>query len=48
LYLGCGADLNAIQDAIAGVEAARVLLARVCQRLGGQRRAEPGHEEGAA
>jgi hypothetical protein len=45
--------LLAIQDAIARVEAARVLLAKVCQhlggqRLGGQRRADPGHEEGAA
>jgi hypothetical protein len=47
LYLERRAYLNAIQDAIAGVEAARVLLAKVCQRLGGQRRAGRGHEEGA-
>jgi hypothetical protein len=48
LYLERKAYLGAIQDAIAGVEAARVVLAQVCQRLGGQRRADRGHEEGAA
>jgi hypothetical protein len=48
LYLERRAYLNGIQDAIAGVEAARVLLAKVCQRLGGQRGADRGHEEGAA
>jgi hypothetical protein len=33
LYLERKAYLNAIQDALAGVEAARVLLAKVSQRL---------------
>ena len=33
LYLERKAYLGAIQDALAGVEAARVLLAKVCQRL---------------
>jgi hypothetical protein len=27
---------NALHDALAGVEAARAMLARTCQRLGGQ------------
>jgi hypothetical protein len=48
LYLERKAYLTAIQNAIAGVEAARVVLAQVCQRLGGQRRADRGEEEGAA
>jgi hypothetical protein len=48
LYLERKAYLTAIQNAIAGVEAARVVLARVCQRLAGQRRADRGEEEGAA
>jgi hypothetical protein len=33
LYLERKAYLGAIQDALAGVEAARVVLAKVCQRL---------------
>ncbi len=33
LYLERKAYLGAIQDALAGVESARVLLAKVCQRL---------------
>lgn len=33
LYLERKAYLGAIQDALAGVEAARVLLGKVCQRL---------------
>jgi hypothetical protein len=33
LYLERKAYLGAIQDALAGVETARVLLAKVCQRL---------------
>ena len=33
LYLERKAYLNAIQDALKGVETARVLLAKVCQRL---------------
>jgi hypothetical protein len=33
LYLERKAYLSAIQDALAGIEAARVLLAKVCQRL---------------
>ena len=37
LYLERKAYLAAIQDALAGVEAARVVLAKVCQRL------ESGH-----
>jgi hypothetical protein len=43
LYLERKSYLNAIQDALAGVEAARVVLAKVCQRLAGGDR-----EEGAA
>jgi len=34
LYLERKSYLNAIQDALAGLEAARVVLARVRQRLG--------------
>jgi len=33
LYLERKAYLNAIQDALAGVESARVVLAKACQRL---------------
>jgi hypothetical protein len=33
LYLERKAYLGAIQDALAGAEAARVVLAKVCQRL---------------
>lgn len=33
LYLERKAYLNAMQDVLAGVEAARVVLARACQRL---------------
>jgi hypothetical protein len=33
LYLERQAYLESIQDALAGLEAARVILARVCQRL---------------
>jgi hypothetical protein len=49
LYLERRAYLNAFQDATAGVEAARVVLARACQRIdgsGGTRQAE--RQEGAA
>jgi hypothetical protein len=42
LYLERKAYLTAIQDALAGVEGARVALARARQRL------ERGHEEGRA
>jgi hypothetical protein len=48
LYLERRAYLNAIQDAIAGVEAARVVLAQVCQRLRRPGNVGRGHEEGAA
>jgi hypothetical protein len=37
LYLERKAYLGAIQDALAGVESARVLLAKVCQRLEAER-----------
>jgi hypothetical protein len=33
LYLERKAYLNAVQDALAGVESARVVLAKACQRL---------------
>jgi hypothetical protein len=45
LYLERRAYLNAIQDALAGVEAARVVLARANQRLGAERTKESGAEE---
>jgi hypothetical protein len=37
LYLERKAYLGAIQDALAGAESARVLLAKVCQRLEAER-----------
>jgi len=39
LYLERKGYLNAIQDALAGVEAARVVLAKACQRMKQARRA---------
>ncbi len=44
LYLERRAYLDAIQDALAGVESARVILARARQRLEGQ--APPGPQPG--
>ena len=44
LYLERKEYLKAVQDALAGVEAARVALARACQRLDANRRAKAGHE----
>lgn len=40
LYLERKAYLGAIQDALAGVESARVILARARQRLGGGTRSQ--------
>jgi hypothetical protein len=40
LYLERKAYLAALRDALAGVETARVILARACQRLDGQDDAE--------
>ena len=40
LYLERKSYLRAIQDALAGVEAARVVMARAAQRM----RKDPGHE----
>jgi hypothetical protein len=45
LYLERKGYLNAIQDALAGVEAARVVLAKACQRMKQARRVPA---EGAA
>jgi hypothetical protein len=47
LYLERRSYLNAIQDALAGVEAARVVLARASQRLRAEKeRGRPGEEGG--
>ncbi len=47
LYLERKSYLNAIQDALAGVEAARVVLARAVQRLqADQRKESPVQEAG--
>jgi hypothetical protein len=48
LYLERRAYLNAVQDALAGLEAARVVLARAAQRTrrDAQRAAEPGGAAG--
>jgi hypothetical protein len=45
LYLERRAYLNAIQDALAGVEAARVILARAHQRLNQEKTKGPRGEE---
>ena len=44
LYLERKAYLNAIQDALAGVETARVVLARALQRIGPSQRRGPAGE----
>jgi hypothetical protein len=46
LYLERKAYLNAVQDALAGVEEARVVLARALQRVGGERCRPDEGEEG--
>jgi hypothetical protein len=48
LYLERRMYLNAIQDALAGVEAARVVLARASQRLQDEERREQSGEQGEA
>jgi hypothetical protein len=45
LYLERRAYLNAIQDALAGVEAARVVLARANQRLSNEKAKEEGSKK---
>jgi hypothetical protein len=47
LYLERKSYLNAIQDALAGVEAARVVLARAVQRLRADQRKAAVEGEGA-
>ena len=46
LYLERKAYLNAIQDALAGVEEARVVLARAVQRMQSDQRKELAAQEG--
>jgi hypothetical protein len=46
LYLERRSYLNAIQDALAGVEAARVVLARASQRMQGHSPDKPDEPEG--
>jgi hypothetical protein len=48
LYLERRAYLNAILDALAGVEAARVVLARASQRLQDEEQREQSGEQGEA
>jgi hypothetical protein len=45
LYLERKSYLNAIQDALAGVEAARVVLARALQRMQTDRERGPGRKD---